>query len=171
MRLTEQFEWDILPIVNPIRGVLPLTATVVSIVYSPQPGSYNRKPVPDATLLAGYGIDGDRKGGNPKRNLNIMDQETLDTLESEGIPTDPGVLGENLILSGVRLDATPPGTRIRIGQQALIEMIALREPCYKLTALDASMPGSVVGRVGVMARVLEGGVVHVGDAVVVLDGE
>lgn len=147
-----------------------MTATVVSIVYSPQPGSYNRKPVPDATLMAGYGIDGDRKAGNPKRNLNIMDQETLDILESEGIPTGPGVLGENMILAGVRLDATPPGTRIRVGQQALIEMVALREPCYKLTALDASMPESVVGRVGVMARVLEGGVVRVGDAVVVLDG-
>jgi len=147
-----------------------LTATVTSILYSPQPGSYNRKPVLEAVLLAGYGIDGDRKAGNPKRNLNIMDQETIDILDSEGIPTGPGVLGENMILAGVHFDATTPGTRIRIGQQALVEMVALREPCYKLTALDARMPNLVIGRVGVMARVLEGGVVRVGDAVVVVDG-
>ena len=146
-----------------------MTATVLSIVYSPQPGSFNRKPLPEVTLLAGYGIDGDRKAGNPKRNLNIMDQETVDILDAEGIPTGPGVLGENMILAGVRLDATAPGTRIRIGQQALVEMVALREPCYKLTALDARMPDFVVGRVGVMARVLEGGVVRVGDAVTVVE--
>ncbi len=102
-----------------------MTATVLSIVYSPQPGSFNRKSLPEATLLTGYGIDGDRKAGNPKRNLNIMDQETLDILDAEGIPSGPGVLGENMILAGVRLDATPPGTRIRIGQQALVEMVAL----------------------------------------------
>lgn len=147
-----------------------MTATVCSIVYSPQPGSFNRKPLSEATLLAGYGIDGDRKAGNPNRNLNIMDQETVAILDAEGIPTGPGVLGENMILAGVRLDTTPPGTLIRIGQQALVEMVALREPCYKLTALDARMPDSVIGRVGVMARVLEGGVVRVGDAVAVVDG-
>ena len=147
-----------------------MTATVTSIVYSPQPGSYNRKHLAEAVLLAGYGIDGDRKGGNPRRNLNVMDQETIDILDAEGIPTGPGVLGENMILSGVRLDASPPGTRIRIGQQALVEMVALREPCYKLTALDARMPDLVVGRVGVMARVVEGGIVRVGDEVVVVLG-
>lgn len=147
-----------------------MTATVVSIHYSPQPGSYNRKPLAEATLLAGVGIDGDRKAGHPKRNLNIMDQETVDILAAEGFLTGPGVLGENMILAGVELGARSPGTRIRIGQQAVVEMLALREPCYKLTALDASMPESVVGRVGVMARVVEGGVVRVGDAVVVVDG-
>ena len=147
-----------------------MTATVTSIVYSPQPGSYNRKPASEAVLLAGYGIDGDRKAGNPRRNLNIMDQETIDILDAEGIPTGPGVLGENMILAGVRLDAQAPGTRVRIGEQALVEMVALREPCYKLTALDARMPDFVVGRVGVMARVLEGGIVRVGDAVVVVGG-
>lgn len=147
-----------------------MTATVTSILYSPQPGSYNRKPAAEAVLLAGYGIDGDRKAGHPKRNLNIMDQETIDILAAEGIPTGPGVLGENMILAGVRFDAAAPGTRLRIGEQALVEMVTLRVPCYKLTALDARMPDLVIGRVGVMARVVQGGVVRIGDAVVVVDG-
>ena len=147
-----------------------MTATLLSIVYSPQPGSFNRKPLPEATLLAGYGIDGDRKAGNPHRNLNIMDQETLDALAAEGIPTGPGVLGENMILAGVNLDSQPSGTHVRIGQEALLEVVALREPCYKLTTLDARMPNLVVGRVGVMVRVLEGGVVRMGDAVTVVQG-
>ena len=70
----------------------------------------------------------------------------------------------------VRFDGGPQGNLRSIGQQVLVEMVALREPCYKLTALDARMPDCVIGRVGVMARVLEGGVVRVGDAVEVMDG-
>ena len=145
-----------------------MSGQLASIVYSPQPGSYNRHPLSEATLLAGYGIDGDRKGGHPKRNLNIMDQEMLATLAAEGYPTGSGVLGENLIVAGVNLGAEPEGARFRIGLEAVIEVVRLREPCYKLTALDPRMPDSVIERVGVMARVVESGVIRVGDAVAVI---
>lgn len=145
-----------------------MSGQLASIVYSPQPGSFNRHPLPEAMLLAGYGIDGDRKGGHPNRNLNVMDQEMLATLAAEGYPTDPGVLGENLIVSGVQISSLAEGSRLRIGLEAVIEVVRLREPCYKLTALDARMPESVVQRVGVMARVVENGVIRVGDSVGVL---
>jgi MOSC domain-containing protein YiiM len=141
---------------------------LASIVYSPQPGSFNRHPLPEAMLLSGYGIDGDRKGGHPNRNLNVMDQEMLSALSAEGYPTGPGVLGENLIVAGVDISSRPDGARLRIGLEAVIEVVRLREPCYKLTALDARMPDSVIDRVGVMARVVESGVIRVGDAVAVL---
>ena len=141
---------------------------LASIVYSPQPGSFNRRPLAEATLLAGHGIDGDRKGGHPNRNLNVMDQEMLALLAAEGYPTGPGVLGENLIVSGVDISSLAEGSRLRIGLEAEIEVVRLREPCYKLTALDPRMPDSVVDRVGVMARVVESGVIRVGDAVAAL---
>jgi MOSC domain-containing protein YiiM len=142
---------------------------LTSIVYSPQAGSYNRQPLPLAVLVPDYGIEGDRKGGHPRRNLNILDQETLDGLVAEGYPGGPGVLGENLIVRGIRLDQHPEGTQVRIGLEAVIEVVRSREPCYKLTALDPRMPAAVVGRVGVMARVLAGGTVRVGDAVALLE--
>lgn len=142
-----------------------MTGNLVSIVYSPSAGSYNRKPLSEAFLIAGYGIEGDRKGGHPRRNLNIMDKETLGALAGEGYPAAPGVLGENLIVGGIDLAAQQEGTRLRIGMEAVVELLKLREPCYKLTSLDPRMPDSVVGRVGMMARVVESGVIRVGDSV------
>ncbi len=142
-----------------------MSGHLASIVYSPDPGSYNRHPLSEAMLRAGYGIEGDRKGGNPRRNLNIMDQEMANALAVEGYPGGAGVLGENLILAGVDLSGQPEGARLRIGAEAVIEVVSLRKPCYKLTALDARMPAAAVGRVGVMARVVEGGLIRVGDAV------
>ena len=145
-----------------------MTGKLISIVYSPVAGSFNRKALSQAVLVAGYGIERDRKGGHPNRNLNVMDQEVLRQLAAEGYPADPGVLGENLIVQGVQLTDQPSGTLVRIGLDAVIELIALREPCYKLTPLDPRMPDSVIGRVGMMARVVEGGVVRVGDSVAVV---
>ena len=146
-----------------------MTGKLISIVYSPVAGSFNRKALPQAVLVANYGIERDRKGGHPRRNLNMMDQEVLSQLAEQGYPADPGVLGENLIVEGVQLTAQPSGTLVRIGLDAVIELVALREPCYKLTPLDPRMPGSVVGRVGMMARVVEGGVIGVGDSVAVVE--
>ena len=142
-----------------------MAGSLVSIVYSPQSGSYNRRALSQAVLLSGYGIEHDRKGGHPRRNLNIMDQEMLDGLHAEGYPSGPGILGENLIVRGLDITELPTGTQVRIGLEGLIEVVSVREPCYKLTALDPRMPDSVIGRVGVMARVLEGGVIRVGDRV------
>ena len=144
-----------------------MTGKLISIVYSPVAGSFNRKALAQAVLVADYGIERDRKGGHPRRNLNVMDQEVLGRLAGEGYPADPGVLGENLIVHGVQLTEQPSGTLVRIGLDAVIELVALREPCYKLTPLDPRMPVSVIGRVGMMVRVVEGGVVRVGDSVVV----
>ena len=59
-----------------------MTGNLISIVYSPMAGSFNRKPLPQAVLVAGYGIERDRKGGHPRRNLNVMDKEILSQLAS-----------------------------------------------------------------------------------------
>lgn len=149
--------------------------TVKSIVYKPksEPATHNthgylRRPLTEAALVEGYGIEGDRKGGNPKRNLNVMDDQTLAELHAEGYPTEPGSLGENIILSGVDLRTLPAGTRLRLGDQAVIELVNRREPCEQLTELDERMPQSVEGRVGVMCRVVKSGHVRVGDPVAVV---
>lgn len=149
-------------------------ATLTSIQYKPKdaklaPGrvGYVRSPLTEANLMENYGIEGDRKGGHPKRNLNVLDDMTLAELEAEGYPTSPGALGENLIISGISLRALPVGTKLRIGE-AVIEVGKLREPCDQLTELDTRMPESVVGRVGAMCRVVASGRICVGDAVEVV---
>ncbi len=145
---------------------------IKSIVYKrrgepedPDAINYQRHPLASANLIAGYGIEGDRKGGNPKRNLNVMDDITLIELEAEGYPTGPGELGENIILAGVDLRTLAEGSRLRLGNDAIIVLGRLREPCDRLTRIDARMPASVVERVGRMCRVEQSGMIRVGDPV------
>lgn len=150
-------------------------ATIQSIVYKPngaKPGhgdvGYIRQPLTEANLIEGYGIEGDRKGGNPKRNLNMMDDITQTELAAEGYPIGPGMLGENIIVSGIDLRTLPNRTQLRLGDEAVVELISARVPCEQLTPLDDRMPESVEGRVGTMCRVLKSGRIKVGDPVEVV---
>lgn len=141
---------------------------LVSIAFNRQRG-FPRQLHDAATVRAGHGVVGDHLAGKgQKRHLNIMDAERLEELEAEGFPAWPGELGETLVVRGVRLDTLPVGTRVRIGAAVIAETTGLRVPCEKLTPLDPRMPDAVVGRVGMMARVVEGGDIRVGDTVVVL---
>jgi MOSC domain-containing protein YiiM len=150
-------------------------ATIKSIVYKPEgaksghgEAGYIRQPLTEANLIEGYGIEGDRKGGNPKRNLNLMDDITQAELAADGYPTGPGMLGENIIVSGLDLRTLASGTQLRLGDEAVVELISARVPCEQLTPLDDRMPESVEGRVGTMCRVLKSGKIKVSDPIEVV---
>lgn len=143
---------------------------LLSIAYSDEHG-LPRPLHQRAKVVVGHGIDGDlRAGRSASRHLNIMDAETLDQLRAEGFPVGPGIMGENLVVRGVRLDQQQVGTRVRIGESVVVETTKARVPCTNLTPIDARMPQAVIGRVGVMARVVKGGEICVGDPVELIPG-
>jgi MOSC domain-containing protein YiiM len=147
---------------------------IVSIVHTPNgiaprpPDHYARVPLDPATLEAGRGIVSDRKGSRPERELNVMAQETLEQLHAEGFRTGPGQMGEQIVVAGIAIDRLAAGTRLQFGQQAVIEVIKPRTGCERLRHIQGCTPATVAGRLGVMARVLIGGTIHVGDAVAVI---
>lgn len=104
-------------------------AQITSITYKPQhmrtdlPDHYARVSLQQATLKVGYGIEGDRKGGHPKRQLNIMVAATLEKLADSSYQTTPGAMGEQIIVTGLDLDALEPGTRL-----GAVAVIAVGDP-------------------------------------------
>lgn len=147
---------------------------VASIVYKPESeGSdpvthYIRIPLDSASLIAGYGIEGDRKGGSPKRNLNIMSFETLEALRVEGFKTRPGQMGEQIVIQGIELEKLSSGDQLLIGDQACVEVVNHRTGCERFEKIQGKSPKLAARRMGVMAKVVTGGRVAVGDPVKLL---
>lgn len=139
-------------------------AIVTSIVYKPesaQPADhYLRVPLSSAELVTGYGIQGDRKGGNPKRQLNIMSTETMQELEREGY---------TIIIDGLDVRELPIGSWLQIGSAAQVEVISLRNGCDRFEHIQGKPKAS--GRIGIMAGVVHGGSIAVGDTVKVIQPE
>lgn len=151
---------------------------IESIVYKPQnpqnapANAFHRVALQRATLIAGYGIEGDAKGGHPKRQLNIMCIDTLRDLQDAGYDIEPGHMGEQITVSGVDLMSMHTGDRLQLGE-ALVEMTGFREGCLRFESNQGmdNPTAEIPGTLGIMARVVSGGFIAVGDVVRVLAPE
>jgi MOSC domain-containing protein YiiM len=144
---------------------------------------------PGIRLLAGLGVEGDAHMGatvkhrsrvrrDPKqpnlRQVHLMHGELLDELRGAGFPVAPGKMGENITTRKVDLLGLPTGARLHIGEQAVIEVTGLRNPCEQLNGIQAGLmdqvlrrdeQGNLIRKAGVMAVVITGGQVRPGDVI------
>jgi len=140
-------------------------------------------------LLAGLGVEGDAHAGETVkhrsrvardptqpnlRQVHLIHAELHDELRAAGFHVSAGDMGENVTTRGVDLLALPTGTRLRLGDDALVEVTGLRNPCAQLDRFEPGLMAAVLGRdadgglvrkAGIMAVVLAGGEVRPGDAI------
>lgn len=149
-------------------------AQLISIVYRPLDREYAageidfiRVPLETAELVAGHGLAGDRKGkGNRDRQVNVLSSGWLAEAAARGYRAAPGQFGEQLIVDLPNLEALPAGTRLTVGDAAVLEIVKGRTGCSRLVAAQGK-PIEGLGPIGVLARVVNGGTIRVGDTVVV----
>jgi len=119
-------------------------------------------------LLTGRGLEGDiataRDAG--KRQVSLMQAEHLPVIAalSGSDALEPARLRRNLVVSGINLLALR-STRFRIGA-TLLEGTGTCDPCSKLEReLGVGGYNAMRGHGGILARVLEGGPIQLGDTV------
>jgi len=151
--------------------------------------TFSKTPVDEVQLLAGLGVEGDAHMGvtvkhrsrvrvdatEPNlRQVHLIHAELLDELNLQGFDVAAGQLGENITTRGVDLLGLPKGTRLYLGDAAMLEVTGLRNPCKQLDGLRPGLTKAVLERgddgtlrrkSGVMAVVLTGGCVRVGDGI------
>ena len=175
---------------NRAVGVTANPAVVVSV--NRDAGHHFSKPSrADIRLVAGLGIEGDahfgetvqhlsrkkRDPGAPNlRQVHLIHRELFDEMAADGFVVEPGDMGENVTTQGVDLLGLPRGSRLAIGDDAVVEITGLRNPCQQINAFQQGLmkqmvgtdaDGRVVRRSGVMAIVVEGGLVRPGDVITV----
>jgi MOSC domain-containing protein YiiM len=148
------------------------------------------KPTQSAIrLLPGLGVEGDthlgitdqhsahvrRDPNRPNlRQVHLMPAEVHDELRGAGFDVAAGQIGENITTRGLDLLALPTGTRLHVGDAAVIEVTGLRNPCKQLDRFQPGLMAAVLGRdehgnltrkCGIMGVVLAGGEVSPGDPV------
>ncbi|MBP6786409.1 MAG: MOSC domain-containing protein [Candidatus Promineofilum sp.] len=149
---------------------------LTSITYQPRNRDYAdgqtdyiRLPREAAELVADHGLRDDRKAGrNRTRQVNLLSTDWLAAAAARGYRAQPGQFGEQLIIEGIDLVALPRGTHLALGESAVLEIVKGRTGCSRLEAAQGqSIAG--LGPIGVLARVVAGGPIRVGDPVAVLE--
>ncbi|NMO13441.1 MOSC domain-containing protein [Pyxidicoccus fallax] len=123
--------------------------------------------VTEARAVEGRGLEGDRHSQRAlghKRQVLLLDEASRAALD---VPV--GALKENVLVEGLPLDTLPPGQRLALGDEVLLELTEPCVPCWKLDALRPGLLKESWGRRGQLAKVLKGGTVREGDGVRLLD--
>jgi len=129
-----------------------------------------KHPVESAELRAGHGIVGDAHAGNWHRQVSLLGQCSVDTLQAklDAIRLKPGDFAENILVEDMKVYELPVGTRLRVGT-ALCEVTQIGKECHQDCAIRKAAGDCVMPREGIFVRVLEDGVVRRGDEVEVVE--
>jgi MOSC domain-containing protein YiiM len=151
--------------------------------------SLRKTPEPAIHLLASHGVEGDAHSGetvqhrsrvarDPSqpnlRQVHFLPEELFDQLRAAGFPVKPGMMGENVTTRSIDLLGLPAGTKLHLGESAVVAVTGLRNPCTQLDGIYPGLMGAVLDRdehgrllrkAGVMGVVLIGGIVSPGDGI------
>jgi MOSC domain-containing protein YiiM len=149
--------------------------TVRAIYLAPAAGA-PAVGVPQATVVAGRGLEGDRyflgvgsfsRWPGEGRAITLIEEEAIEAIRREnGIGLGDGRSRRNVVTAGVVL-ADLIGKRFRIGG-VLLRGARAAAPCHHLERLTS--PGTfdaMKGRGGLRADVVEGGIIAVGDPITI----
>ena len=116
-------------------------------------------PVQSAKALSGQGLEGDRScRADNTRQVLVMDQETLDKFDLA-----PGVIKENITTQGLNLIDAKAGQVMFIGDEVTLEFVGECIACEKMNNIRQGLLEDIQGRRGMLAMVINGGNIKVGD--------
>jgi MOSC domain-containing protein YiiM len=140
-------------------------------------------------LVTGLGVEGDahlgetvkhrsRVARDPTqpnlRQVHLVHAELHDELRAAGFAISAGQIGENVTTRGLDLLGLPTGTRLHLGDTAVVEVTGLRNPCRQLDQFQPGLMAATLGRdehgnlirkAGIMSIVLADGEVRPGDVI------
>jgi MOSC domain-containing protein YiiM len=140
-------------------------------------GGLPKQPVREAKVTE-KGLAGDRQRnlkvhGGPDRAVCLFSLELIERLQDEGHTIDSGFAGENLTLAGLDWEKLMPGMQLTVGPEVRLEITSYCAPCewngrwFRAGEFSRISQKKNPGWSRVYAKVLTGGVVRPGDAVVV----
>jgi MOSC domain-containing protein YiiM len=137
-------------------------ATVVGLFVSPERGSGRSESRATVAAVAGHGLEGCAHANPPRREILLVSKQHLDALDVQ-----PGAIRENVTVEGVDVHDWPVGQRVRVGG-AVLEVTMVCDPCSRMDELRPGLRAEIDGKRGMLAHVVEGGEIALGDSIELL---
>ena len=138
---------------------------VIAVCISEKKGTV-KKDVGACRLIEEFGLEGDAHAGSG-RQVSLLANEQVEAFRERSsgvVELPPGVFGENLLIEGYDLKSCAIGTGFRIGE-VLLELTQIGKKCHSGCEIMQRTGECIMPKEGVFARVVKGGMVHVGDTV------
>ena len=143
---------------------------IVSIATSKKKGT-RKVAVDEAYLKKEHGLDGDAHAGKWHRQVSFLASEEIDKARRSGLDVTFGDFAENIATTGVDWKNIAVGSKVRLGQHALVEITQIGKECHNRCAIYYLAGDCIMPREGVFARVLKEGKIRCGDQISIESAE
>lgn len=140
---------------------------VMAVCISEKKGT-QKKNVNSANLMVEHGIENDAHAGKWHRQVSLLAYEEIESFKQRGAEVHDGAFGENIIVSGIVLNELPIGTKLKCND-VLMEVTQIGKECHNGCEIFKKMGECIMPKLGIFARVLEGGKISNGDEIKVCE--
>jgi MOSC domain-containing protein YiiM len=137
---------------------------IVSIAISRKKGT-RKSQVEEALLVEEHGLEGDAHAGPWHRQVSFLASESIERARGCGLDVTFGDFAENIATSGIDWPSIRVGTRVSLGETAMVEISQIGKECHNRCAIYYLAGDCIMPREGIFARVLKGGKIRCGDRV------
>ena len=137
---------------------------IVSIAISKKKGT-RKVQVEEASLIQDYGLEGDAHAGPWHRQVSFLASESITKAKKNGLDVTFGDFAENIATKGINWQKVPVGTKMHLGDSALVEITQIGKECHNKCAIYYLAGDCIMPREGIFARVLKGGKIRRDDRV------
>jgi len=130
--------------------------------------SVKKTNIRSGRLVENHGLENDAHAGDWHRQISLLALESIAKIRGKGLEVNPGDFAENITTEGIQLWELPVGTRMKLGEDALVEVTQIGKKCHDRCAIFHQVGDCVMPREGVFVRVMKRGEVKPGDLVQVV---
>jgi len=113
----------------------------------------------EVRAIADLGLEGCAHARPGNRQVLLVDRETLEAMDLAA-----GALRENITTDGLNVNGLKIGQQLRLGD-ARVEITEVCTPCNLMEKIRPGLRKELWGRRGMLARVLQGGLIRAGDPI------
>jgi MOSC domain-containing protein YiiM len=116
-------------------------------------------------FLENFGLKNDAHAEAGIRQVSLLSKESIDKIREKGLDVNHGDFAENLTIECIDLPKLPIGTKLKVGNEVLLEVSQIGKVCHNRCNIFYAVGDCVMPKEGIFAKVLVGGTIKVGDRV------
>lgn len=128
-----------------------------------------KTPIEKGYFKVNHGLEGDAHSGNWHRQVSLLSHDSIDKMIAKGAENlTPGKFAENLTTEGIVLYELPVGTKLKVGNEVLMEVTQIGKECHTGCAIRNLVGDCVMPREGIFTKVLSPGWIVPGDEIEII---
>lgn len=141
-------------------------AALIKAVCVSEKTGMRKKNIGEGVLIENLGLQDDAHAdSSTHRQVSLLAMESIKKMQDMGLKVSEGDFAENITTESIDLLSLPVGSKIQLGNEALLEISQHGKVCHAPCAIYRQAGTCVMPKEGIFAKVVHGGNIKVGDKI------